>query len=238
MKPTGAKSWLLVLAMAGVVASTAWLARGWMLAATHQRLEQQYQQRIATLPEGQAARLVRELARRDRAWIGVILAASADDRDAVAAAAESELRDLVERWSALPAAESSSHVAELASLLAGHAPRLPAERRHLAQALAERLIVWPIDGRQVDVARLIAECQAVLLLPRTEPADIRVATTAVSPPIDAASPVAQPLSLPTSRAAASPDEVIAPVVAPTMIYSPDSEPRRLIAPQGIRISDD
>jgi hypothetical protein len=70
--------------------------------------------------------------------------------------------------------------------LAQEAPQLPAERRHLAHALARRLIEWPVDGRRVDAAQLIADCESVLMLPRLEPreaakddepAEIRVAAT-------------------------------------------------------------
>jgi hypothetical protein len=238
MMLTRANRWLLILSMAGTVAAAALLARHSMLAATHRWLERHYERQIAALSERQAVRLVRELARRDQPWIGVLLSASADDRVAVATTAESELRDLVERWSSIPISQISPQVAELASLLAVHAPRMPAERRHLAHALAERLIVWPVDGRQIDVARLIANCESVLLLPRTEPVEIRVAAAEPTPPvarIPAPSPLEADQSMPPVAAGAG--TAAEPMGIPAVIGPPDNEPRRLIAPQGTRISE-
>jgi hypothetical protein len=167
--------WLLVLAMAVFVGAGAWLASALLEAGVHSRLTHKLQQRVASLPDQQAIRLVRHLALEDGQWLDVLVAASADDRPAVAAAAERALRELVDRWAELAPEESSPRAAELASLLAEQAPPLPTERRQLAHSLAERLIDWPVDAQRVDVAKLIADCHSVLLLPWGELIDIRLA---------------------------------------------------------------
>jgi hypothetical protein len=180
--------WLLVLAMAAVIVSASSRARTWLRVGVRDRLTQKYQQRLGGLTERQAALLVRRLARANGDWLDVLVAASADDRPAVAAAADTELRELVDRWAELPE-ENAPHIADLAGLLAQQAPRLPAERRQLAHSLAQRLIDWPIDGRLVDSAQLIADCESVLVLPRI---DFSVARVAAASEPRSAEPVAKP----------------------------------------------
>src|SRR6266850_7660855 len=211
--------WLLVLAMAAVILGGASLARAWLLAGVRDRLAQKYQQRLASLSERQAALFVRRLAHSEGEWLDVLVAASADERPAVAAAAEVELCEMVDRWAEL-AEESSSYVADLARLLAQQAPGLPPQRRHLAHSLAQRLLDWPIDGRLVDAAELIADCQSVLLLPRAEPAEIRVAAAAAPPSIQ---------SQPEPPPAAAP--VLPPPPAPAPIVEARPAPPSAVMPQ-------
>ena len=123
--------------------------------------------------------LVRHLAESDAEWLAVLVPAATDSRASVASAAMTSLEQLVERWSALTVAESAPHVAALARLLAEHAPRLPPERIARAQSLAQRLLDWPVDSRQLDAAQLISDCEIVLRLIPVEEAELRV--TAVPP---------------------------------------------------------
>jgi hypothetical protein len=242
--------WLLVLATVAVIGVAFSLARAWLLADVRDRLTQKYQQRIASLSERQAALLVRHLAKSDGDWLDVLVAASADDRPIVAAAAETELRELVNRWAQRPE-ESSTDVADLARLLAQQAQELPPQRRHLAHSLAQRLLDWPVDGQLVDAAQLIADCQAVLLLPRVEPAEIRLAA-APPPPANAQrgrESMAETNSLtpqpPPGQRLPTPSEPPPGDVVPTPPATPSPEAQRMpqqpqpfkaISP--IRISDE
>ena len=79
------------------------------------------------------------------------------------------------RWTRLAVDESSPRAARLAHALAATAENLPADRRAFVRSLAHELTVWPVDGRVVDAAQFIADCQTVLLLPLTEPIEVRVA---------------------------------------------------------------
>jgi len=181
MKLLPSGGWLLVLAMTALIVSATALARDWLLADVRDRLSQKYQQRVAAFSERQAALLVRRLAQNDDQWLDALVAAAADDRPAVAAAAETELREMVDRWAELPQ-QHSAQIAGLARLLAQQAPLLPAQRRDLAHALVQKIIDLPVDGEHVDAAQLIADCQPVLVLPRAERAELRVAAaTATSP---------------------------------------------------------
>src|SRR5207244_4265702 len=115
------------------------------------------------------------------------------------AAAQLELHELVDRWATLPADESSSRVSPLATALAMHAREVPPGQRHFMHSLAHRLIDWPIDGQQIDAAKFIANCEAVLLLPVVEDPEIRIAATIVNaspiapaePPMPAPAPIVQ-----------------------------------------------
>ena len=166
--------WLLALAMAGLVTASIVSTRAWLSVDVHERLELRYRSRLGSLSESQASLLVRRMGQHGEQWLDLLVAASADERRAVAAAAELELRELVDRWAELPE-ENSPHVADLARLLATQVTELPPERRHLAHSLARRLLDWPVDIQLVNAAKLIADCQTVLLLPRVEPVQIRVA---------------------------------------------------------------
>lgn len=236
MKAVARPSWLLIFVMAAITAALAWQARGRLLAATRERMARQYGQQIAALPDRQAARLVSQLAQDDDQWLEVVVAASADGRTAIAAAAESELRNRVLLWAELPSAESSPLVASLASLLAQQAGDLPAERRHLAHSLAQRLITWPVDGSRVDMARFIADCQTVLLLLPVEPTEIRVAT-AEPPAAAGVSPTAPPIDPPVTLPPVPSAPSVKPTTLPRSNESMSREPGRFVAPKAMRISD-
>jgi hypothetical protein len=237
--------WLLMLALAAAIVGGSWFGRGWLAGQVRDRLAEQYSERLRALPEAAAAQLIRELALHPEEWLGLIVNATGDSSPVIAAAAEAELLTIVEQWSALPPEQSSARAGKLARLLADQAPRLPADRRDVSQAIAQRLLNWPIDGRHVDAAKLIADCQQVLLLPRSEPAEIRVAdasarpagsaTTAPAAPMEPPAPIES--AVPTaSVATASPPEL--PAALPADGAAARQEPGRFTAPRGIRIFHD
>jgi hypothetical protein len=165
---------------------------------------------IAARPEDDAAQLVRALDEDDPEWLNVFVSAFADERPEVAAAGQARLVDLVESWESLPPQHISARVSAVAGYLAACAPRLQPERLAVAQSLAHRLLAWPVDSRQVDAARLIANCEAILDLPQRETTEVEVA--------------AAPLNAPA--------EVVEDAAG-----SPSDEPQRLARPPAIRISD-
>jgi hypothetical protein len=229
--------------MAAIAVAIGWLVRERLLLTTHERLTHKYRQEIVVLAERQAARLVARLAQDDDQWLDVIVTATSDDRLLVAQTAETELLGLVAHWAELPAESGSRQAAILAHVLAQQAPNLPADRRHPARSLAQRLIVWPVDGRIVDTGKFIADCQAVLLLPEVEPSEIRVAAT--DPPRPIESPAAE-LTLAESSPAPPPAIPAPPQATGTTVEPPvpdvsvplPNEPARFTAPRAIRISDE
>ena len=175
MNRTAMSRVLAVVASTAVTAAIAWFAFDWLVTGVRDRLATGYRQTLARLSDDDAARLVRRLAHSDTQWLEVLVVASGDQRPDVAKAAAAELLDLVARRQTLPPENSALWTAELARLLALHAPSLPPQRRHLAFSLAQQLIEWPVDGRLIDAAQFIANCETVLLLPRSDEPEIRLA---------------------------------------------------------------
>jgi len=244
MQRTSGSRWLLVLAVLAVMAATVRLARPQFESWTRERLTRHYQSEVAALPESGAAQLIRRLS-QDEQWLDVIVAAAADARPGVASAGRAALLDRVERWAQLPPGDSSPRVAELAGLLAEHAPRLPPEQMLFAQSLTHRLLIWPIDGRTIDTAALIAHCQAVLDLPADEPPALELAAAPrVAPPsAPPAAPPAEPPALAPIVSPPTPPErpATAPQPSAPVEDSPaiQQEPRRFtVPPRGARISDE
>jgi hypothetical protein len=221
----------LVLAAMALVAGLAWTGRPRMQAWTRARLAQRLISEVAAQPEDRAAQLVRELDQDDPEWLEVFVMAFADQRPAVAAAGQTALVDVLERWQRQSLAGNSSHVAALARLLADQAPRLPPERVAVAQGLAHKLLAWPIDGRQADAARLIADCETILALALPELEDIRLAAM---PPLVPAELEQDTTPAPAPVAEIAPAET-APLIEATRELP--GEPRRLASPKAMRISD-
>jgi hypothetical protein len=241
--------WLVVLTVLLAAAAGGRLARSGVASWTLRRLAGHQQHQVAAAVESVAVQTIRRLAQDDQ-WLEVIVAATADSRPAVAAAAQAEVLHRMERWQRLPAAESSPHVARLASALAAVAPRLPGEGRRFAHSLAQRLLLWPVDGRAIDAASLIGDCQTVLDLaqgdwPADEPPEWEVAAVPANPPpaapltAPAATPRAEPLTetppgSPPQNAASQTDW---PPHEANAAKPP--EPRRFaVPPRGTRISDE
>jgi hypothetical protein len=85
----------------------------------------------------------------------------------VADAAVFAIDRLATDWSRLKRDESTPRIALLASELAAIAPKLPGERRRWAQALATRLVIWPLNDAAVS-GQVVADCETVLRLPVDE----------------------------------------------------------------------
>lgn len=185
--------WLVVFTLAAATLVGQWQWRDRVGAHARQRLATQYQQRLVELPERQAANLVHELASDQPPWLGVLVEAIVDQRIAVATTAETELRLLVDKWSKSPSGDSASQATELAALLAKRNPSWSADGQRLANVLARGLLVLPIDGRRRDMAKYIADCEAILRLEPTPPEEIRVASANVEPAIPPPAPEVQPV---------------------------------------------
>ncbi len=255
MKPSAQLRAILALLAIGILAIAAWLSRPQIAAWTRGHLARRLQGEIAAQPEGKAAQLVRLIEEDDPEWLGVIVAALADSRPAVAFAGEARLLDLVESWEHSPPEEKSSRVGVLARLLATGAPRLPPAQLAIVQGLAQKLLAWPIDGRLVDAARLFADCESVLQLPIPETAEIRLAAAPSSVPTEAGMPTEEGREsiaeedvastkadsrnrLPTPLPLAPPEPAAkGPVPLVEANRESPPEPQRLATPRAIRISD-
>lgn len=141
---------------------------------TQRQLRQQHVRRIQALPEVQAVTLVRQLVQLDLDAPAVLVPLVFEERAAVADSAADALDRLVADWSRLKREEATPRIAGLASELAAVAPKLPAERRRWAQALATRLLVWPTSDPVVS-GQVVADCETVLRLPVPEESEVRLA---------------------------------------------------------------
>lgn len=242
--------YLLALGSLVAIALWAWLGRNQLEGWTHARLAAQHQRQLAQLSDDGAARLIARLAEADDEYLDLIVLSLADPRPAVAEAAEQALEARVDQWSRWRTDQASSRVAALAGLLAESAERTPPERRAGVQRLAQQLLTWPVDGTQVDVSQLIADCETLLRQPLPVPSEIRIAdrTTDVA---DAIPFVVEPAPAPAPLPFETPPEPL-PVVdrSPGVAFPREpeplegasrekpSEPRQFIAPKAIRISDE
>ena len=243
------RGWWLVIPAAIIPAAiaavglTAALGQQQLRDWNRQRLVRQRREQIASLSDRRAARLVLQLAENDDEWIDAIVAAWADPRASVARAGQVATLGLEQRWSALPPQDASPRIARLARLLAQHAPQMDALRREAAIALAQRLLDLPLDGREMDSAQFISDCQSVLVLPVAPPDEIRLAalppaptaaTTILTPPAEL-----RPLQTPAIPAP-PPGSVTPPAPLPDANRERPVEPQRLPAPKAkaIKISDD
>jgi hypothetical protein len=250
MKSVFRPRWLSILAIAALSFAGIRLAAGWLLPGAHERLVQQYCQQISAMPEDRATRFVVHLAENNAQWAEVIVAATADLRPAVVSTAERELRSLVLRLSRSPAEETSSAAAHLARALAITAPHLAPDRRILATSLASELLTWPLDGRLVDAGQFIADCEAVLLLPVSEPIEIRVAAAppapqefsapsqVLEPPLSEPQPQLPPVIQSPSVVQPPPVVLTTEPVPPLAPPPSPNEPQRFVPGRSIRISDD
>jgi hypothetical protein len=237
--------WLRMLALAAIIPAGAWLVRPWLRSTTIDQMQRQYQSQIVALSDRDAVQLIRRLAQEDAAWLDVLVATSSDERPTVAAAAEWELRELVDRWANLPPADSSSRIAKLAAVIARQAKDISAHKRLLIHSVAHRLIDWPIDGQQIDAARFIANCQTVLLLPVAEPPEIRVAATMArvelpspQPPPSPATPIVPSAPPPMITPAPAPIIAQQPMPLPQANHETPIEPKQFLPPRAMRISDE
>jgi hypothetical protein len=179
---TGLRRWLAWALAVVVVVGCGLAVRGRLSEWTERQLRERQVQRIQALPEAQAAALVRQLFQLDQQAPAVLVPLVVDQRAGVSDAAAFAIDRLVTDWSRLNRDEATPRIVMLASELAAVAPKLPAERRRWAHALATRLVVWPLDDSVVS-GQVVADCETVLRLPADdETADdrdaVRVAAAA------------------------------------------------------------
>ena len=152
--------WLLPVVAAVVLGGS--LARARLGAWTRGRLATERQAEIAALSEQEAAILVRRLPEIDAEASPIVAFALADQRPQVAAAAIAALDELLESWHDLPTDAQSTRAEQLASALAGHAPSYSGDALTAARNAATLLLNVPTNGRRIDAAALIADCESIL----------------------------------------------------------------------------
>jgi len=236
-EPKRSRRWLLVLPVMASLVAVAWAARGQVERWTRQRLSDSYRTRIQSLPERQAAALVRQLSELDADAPAVLVPLLADGRDAVAHAADETLHRLVADWRRLPSEQSTPRVAALARELANIAPRLPSERQSAARQLAARLLDENFESYADNHAGVVADCETVLCLRPPVESELRIATAPSRPkpllaqplpPEAATTPVPAEPQLPAVVAAPSPVPTRQPPPVEHSFYGRPREPERLI----------
>jgi hypothetical protein len=125
---------------------------------------------LESVPDERVAAELQQLAELDQVGLLVIVDALGSERACVADSAVAALDHQLERWRELPRGESSQHVACLARRLSRRVEQWPTSARSAASDLALRILDWPVDGRQVNRAALIADCEHVL---RVQGTDVR-----------------------------------------------------------------
>lgn len=85
-----------------------------------------------------------------------------DVGEPVGRAAKRTLLAEMARWQRLPSGEASRKLAALAEALAGRVDRLGVEGKLDAADLADRILLWPLDGEAVEPTDVIACCERVL----------------------------------------------------------------------------
>lgn len=150
---------------------------------------------LQSVPDEYVEVELQQLAQLDGIGLLAVVDSLASPRRSVAQAAGVVLEQQLDRWRGLPREQSSRAVGELAHQLARRVHRWPTAARGPARDLALRILDWPVDGRVVDRAALIANCQQVLSAP---PADAEL--TASAP--DDAQPAARPPSTDASSSQA------------------------------------
>ena len=123
---------------------------------------------LGSVPDERVGVELQQLAELNHVGLLAVADALGSERACVAQSAAATLQRLLKRWRALPRDESSMRVARLTRRLAQRAERWPSAARSVASDLALQVLNWPVDGRQVDRAALIADCEHVLRLQGTE----------------------------------------------------------------------
>jgi len=130
---------------------------------------------LQSVPDERVEVELQQLAQLDGIGLLVVVDSLASPRRSVAHAAGVTLEQQLDRWRGLPREQSSRAVGALAHHLARRVHRWPAAARGPARDLALRILDWPVDGRVVERAALIADCQQVLSAP---PADAELTASA------------------------------------------------------------
>ncbi len=178
---------LLALAAGGVLWSA--VARWWCkddgMARWHHEL--------AAVPDEHIVQYVRNATAQEDDPRPLVQLLGSQRPDVVRAAHEL-LMETLDRWQLEPSQRTSPRVAQLAQQLADHAHLWEPAALDAASQLAARILLWPVDGRQINEERLILECEKLLRASaecrkekRHELPRARRRGKQASPPIDAAS---------------------------------------------------
>lgn len=156
--------WLVLASCAAVVTVALAAASRWQV-SSQQRLAAAWDQRIAQLPDAQAAAYVRSLRQHDALALRSLASALADKRPAVAAAAREMMNNLVQNWKGLPARDSVTRLIELARLLADHYERFPPSEKQFARQIAQVMLGWPMESADFPTDDLVVQCERILAAP-------------------------------------------------------------------------
>ena len=126
---------------------------------------------LQSVPDEQVARELQQIAELDQVGLLVLIDALGSDRARVADAAGATLDHQLAGWRV--AERTSEPIRGLSRTPVGAARRSVANAvRNAASDLALKILDWPVDGRHVNRAALIADCEHVL---RIQGTDIREA---------------------------------------------------------------
>jgi hypothetical protein len=122
--------------------------------------------------------------------LAVLARALGNEREAVARSAERILIEQLAQWRSLPASRSSPKVARLVEHLASNVGHYGPRSRAAASDLAANVLVWPVDRRAVDVARLLEQCEVLVRTIPGRAASEPVEQMAIRPrPVQRAKPI-------------------------------------------------
>lgn len=149
---------VVILAMTTVILVVFFLARhcGSHILAAH------WQQSLDTVPDDRAEMLVASAARLGRPGLPVLVAAMGSPRQSVSAAGRTWLKRQMKAWENLADDDAQRNVAALAETLAAELDRFDPATRLEAARLAQRLLMWRLDGDVVNRARVTWLCDRVL----------------------------------------------------------------------------
>lgn len=164
-----AKSWLILLALAGGVLVFLLVERskGWTARARAEQLEKEL---LAAETPRQADAIARELGSLDEAAAEPLVRTLASEDPLLSAAAADEISRRLAAWRQLPRKKSGTKVAALVKALADASEAIPPEQQFLARQWAEGILLWPLKGSGVDAADVLANCEVILALPQPDEA--------------------------------------------------------------------
>lgn len=147
-----------IAVMTGVILGLFFASRHWgaRILAAH------WSRSLQTVPDDRAEMLVASAARLGKPGLPVLVAALASPRETVSSAGRLWLDRQMRSWENVSDEEAQRNVAALAEALASHLDRFTPATRLEAARLANRLLMWQLDSRVVDRARVTWLCDRVL----------------------------------------------------------------------------
>jgi hypothetical protein len=216
-----ARAWTMLLALAGglLVFQVVERSQGW---TARSRARQLGQELLAAETPEQAAAVSRELGALEDAAVEPLVQALVSEEPLVSAAAAAEISRRLAAWRQLPRKASGKKVAALVAELARERELIPPEQQRSAKRWAEAILLWPLKGSRADAAAVLADCEAILELPRPDEELVahrlaRLAEQKERAP-EPASPVE--IELPTDVVAPENDVTLSPIVSPADVFTP------------------